>query len=112
MSSSVDASEAAAVNANGSFQWSITLFEQRGTCWIGWTQGPFRAQQGRVCLYPGSFPSDPTQATSWSWDDVNQPNPYDTGQPWGAGWCAAYIAQASPNGPYVYFLQTAVTSNS
>lgn len=100
------------VQTQGTFQWNVKLFEQRGLCWLQWsTNAPFRAQQGRVCLYPGRFPSDPTQATAWTWDDINQPNPFNTNQPWGAGWCAAYIAAASPNGPYVYFVQTPVTSS-
>ncbi|HEY9421745.1 MAG TPA: hypothetical protein VIW92_10045 [Thermoanaerobaculia bacterium] len=101
------------VQTTGSFNWTVELFEQQGNCWLRWsTTAPFRAQQGKVCLYANSFPSDPTQAVAVTWDDVNQPNPFNTGQTWGSGWCAAYIAQASPNGPYVYFVQTAVTTTS
>jgi hypothetical protein len=101
--------EVAPVTVSSTFQWTLKLFEQRGTCWLSWsTNAPFRAQQGRVALYSGTFPSDPTKATAWTWD--NDPNPFDTGKPWGAGWCAAYIAEASPNGPYVYLAKTAVTS--
>ena len=109
MGTSVTAAEVAPVTATGTFKWDLQLYEERGTCWIKWgTDSPFRAQQGRVCLYPGSFPSDPTQAKAWSWDNEHNNN-YDTGQPWGAGWCAAYIAEKSPNGPYTYFVKTAVT---
>ena len=101
------------VTNQGQFQWTVKLFENLGMCWLQWsTNAPFRAQQGRVCLYAGSFPSDPTAAVAWTWDDINQPNPFNTGKPWGSGWCAAYIAQASPNGPYVYFVQTPVTTDS
>lgn len=104
--------DAAPVSNTGTFTWTVKLFEQRGMCWLQWnTSAPFRAQQGKVCLYPGTFPSDPTQCTFWTWDDIDQTNPVNTNQTWGAGWCAAYIAQASPNGPYVYFVQTPVTSD-
>jgi hypothetical protein len=103
--------EAQPVQETRTFNWTVKLFERQGRCWLAWsTDAPFRAQQGRVCLYANSFPSDPTNAVSWTWDDVGQPNPFNTGQLWGSGWCAAYIAQASPNGPYVYFLQTPLTS--
>jgi hypothetical protein len=109
MGTSVTAAEVAPVTATGTFKWDLQLYEERGTCWIKWgTDSPFRAQQGRVCLYPGSFPSDPTQAKAWSWDNEHNHN-YDTGQPWGAGRCAAYIAEKSPTGPYTYFVKTAVT---
>jgi hypothetical protein len=108
----VEAVEVAPVQGSGTFTWSIQLFEQRGTCWISWsTNAPFRASGGKVCLYPGSFPPDPQNATTWQWDD--QPSPFDTKQPWGAGWCAARIAQqgVGANYAYVYFVQTPVTQS-
>jgi hypothetical protein len=106
--SNVQGAEVAPVTSSASYKWELTLYEERGTCWLRWsTNSPFRAQQGRVCLYPGSFPADPTQAQAWTWDNEN--NPFNTGKPWGAGWCAGYIAQRSPNGPYAYLIQTPVT---
>src|SRR5690349_3024955 len=83
------------VETQRQFQWTIKLFENQGMCWIQWsTNAPFRAQQGKVCLYAGSFPSDPTHSVvAWSWDSTDHPNPFNTGKPWGSGWCAAYIAQ-------------------
>ena len=97
------------VTRTGTYTWDLTLYEERGTCWIKWsTNSPFRARQGRVCLVEGFFPSDPTKATAWSWDNENGQN-YNTKQLWGAGWCAAYIAEKSPNGPYTYLAKTAVT---
>src|SRR5262245_2608559 len=98
------------VQQTGTFSWTVDLYELRGNCYLKWsTNAPFRAQQARICLYAGSFPSDPTKAVAWTWVDPGDPNPYDTGQPWGSGWCAALIAEAPPNGPYVYFVQTALT---
>ncbi|HEX4494634.1 MAG TPA: hypothetical protein VIE43_03105 [Thermoanaerobaculia bacterium] len=95
------------------YSWSVELFEKQGRCWLSWsTTAPFRAQQGRVCLYANSFPSDPTKAVAWTWDSGDHPNPFDTKQTWGSGWCAAYIAEKSPNGPYVYLLKTPVTTES
>ena len=106
--SNVQSTEVSPVTAVESYKWELTLYEERGTCWLKWsTNAPFRAQQGRVCLYPGTFPDDPTRAEAWHWD--NESNPYDTKKLWGAGWCAAYIAEKSPNGPYVYLVKTAVT---
>jgi hypothetical protein len=97
------------VQDTGSFNWTVELFEHLGHCWLRWsTTAPFRAWQGRVCLYENSFPSDPTAATNWTWDD--RPSPFDTGKLWGSGWCAAYIAQAN-SGAYVYLAQTALTDN-
>jgi hypothetical protein len=99
--------DAQPVRQTGSFTWSVELYEHQGRCWLRWsTTAPFRAHQGRVCLYANSFPSDPTKAKAWTWDD-KQPN-FDTGEAWGSGWCAAYIAEA-PNGPYVYFVKTPLT---
>jgi hypothetical protein len=92
-----------------SYDWTVELYEHQGKCFLRWsTTAPFRAQQDRICLYSGSFPSDPTQAVAWTWNEPNN-KPFNTGQPWGSGWCAAYIAEAKNNGPYVYFVQTAVT---
>lgn len=102
-------SSAAPVDAVVSYKWTVNLYEYQGKCFLSWnTDAPFRAQQGKVCLYAGKFPKDPTSAVAWTWDDADK-NPFDTGKLWGTGWCAAYIAQASPNGPYVYFAQTPVT---
>lgn len=109
MGTTVTAAEVSPVVGTGTYKWELQLYEERGTCWLKWsTDAPFRAQQGRVCLYPGTFPSDPTQAKSWSWDNENNHN-FNTGQPWGAGWCAGYIAEKSPNGPYTYLIKTPVT---
>ena len=106
----VAAVEVDPVKATATFEWTVKLYEQQGKAFLSWgTNSPFRAQQGRVCLYAGSFPSDPTQAVAWTWDDIRATNPFNTGQTWGSGWCAAYIAQANPNDPYVYFAKTPVT---
>lgn len=106
----VSASNASPVTGSGTYTWNLKLYEYQGLCYIDWTtNSPFRAQQGQVGLYSGAPPSNPQQFVVWSWDDINQPNPFNTGKPWGAGWSAGWIAQASPNGPYVYVLQTPET---
>jgi hypothetical protein len=98
------------VQAQASFQWTVNLYEHQGKCYLHWsTTAPFRAQKGKIVLYANSFPSNPNdRVIAWTWDDRNK-NPFNTGQTWGSGWCAAYIAESSPDGPYVYFVKTAVT---
>jgi len=97
------------VSKTGTYNWTITLSELQGHCVLTWnTDAPFRAQQGQVHLYKNAFPSNPQEATiAWTWDD-NKQQPFDTGQPWGSGWCAAWIAQQS-TGPYTYVVKTPVT---
>jgi hypothetical protein len=105
---------AAAAKGQRQYTWTLTLFNQRGTCWIRHeTNAPFRAAEGMVCLYSGAFPRNPLDAKERSWDDFNRPNPWDTGQLWGPGWCAAWIAQTGPVGSkYVYFVQTPLTTEN
>src|SRR5262249_55564956 len=99
------------VHKTGTFSWNLELYEHLGRCWLRWsTNAPFRAQNSKICLYANSFPSDPNHAVAWTWADSRSPNPYDTGKSWGTGWCAALTAQAPPNGPYVYFVQTPLTT--
>jgi hypothetical protein len=110
------------VSNSESYQWTLNLYEEAGTCWIAFkTTAPFRAQQDQIVLYFQSFPNPPLpspqtfnppqpgKASAWEWADVNEPNPFNTQMPWGSGWCAAWIAQASPNAGYVYVVQTPVT---
>lgn len=97
--------------ASASFTWNLEAYQSQGYLWLKWnTNAPFRAQQGQIHVYKGSFPSDPTKETRvWSWDNENNRN-WNTGLPWGTGWNCAYIAEASPNGPYVYFIK--LTTNA
>lgn len=101
--------------AASTFQWALRAFQQHGNLWIEWsTTAPFRAQQGQISVYKGTtFPPNPqNDRVAWSWDNEHKPL-WDTGQRWGSDWCIAWIAQASPNGPYVYVtsLITAGMSN-
>lgn len=98
--------------ASANFTWTLEAFEQQGNLWLKWSQtAPFRAQQGQIHVYSGDhFPSDPTKETkAWSWDNEHKPS-WDTGLKWGTGWHCAYIAEASPNGPYKYFIQLITTA--
>lgn len=93
-----------------SYSWKLYAFESQGKLWLKWgTDSPFRAQQGQIHVYKGnSFPQKPTDdTTKWSWDNENNGTTtgWNTGLNWGTGWHCAYIAEASPNGPYVYFIQ-------
>lgn len=101
--------EAKPVEGKGTFTWTLRLYELRGICHLKWSaDAPFRAQQGRVCLYKNKFPANPTDdVVAWSWDDSPN-NPFDTGQLWGSGWCAAYVAEL--NGTVVYICKTSVTA--
>jgi hypothetical protein len=105
------------VSGSQTYTWTIELFQRRGTCWLQWsTTAPFRAAQSKAGLYKAGpdagspFPTDPTQATALAWATDQQP--WDTGQLWGSGWCAALIAEVSlPGGPYAYIAQTPVTTD-
>jgi hypothetical protein len=93
--------DVAPVSGSGTYTWTINLYEYQGKCYIAWkTTAPFRAQQGKVALYSGPPPSDPTRYVTFQWDD--QPSPYNTGQPWGAGWSAAWIGQQGTSAGYAY----------
>lgn len=97
--------------ASATYTWTLEAFEQQGKLWLKWsTTAPFRAQQGQIHVYKGSsFPSDPTKDTEkWSWDNENKPS-WNTGLNWGTDWHCAYIAEASPNGPYVYMIKLITT---
>lgn len=99
--------------ANASFEWNLEAYQNQGNLWLRWsTNSPFRAQQGQIHVYSGqSFPSNPQDDTKkWSWDNENNQN-WNTGLPWGTGWHCSYIAEASPNGPYVYFIQLVTDSS-
>jgi len=99
--------------ATGTFTWTLTAFQQQGNLWLKWsTDAPFRAQQGQIHVYDRTeFPSNPQDHTKeWTWDDSN--SPWNTNLPWGTDWYCAYIAQASPNGPYKYLVQLITTGAS
>lgn len=94
--------------AQNTYEWTLEPFQQQGNLWLRRsTNAPFRAQQGQISVYNGtSFPSNPeADRRAWQWDDVNQPDPWNTGLPWGTNWYCAWIAEKSPNGPYTYVVQ-------
>lgn len=95
--------------SQSTFSWNLEAYESQGNLWLKWsTNAPFRAQQGQIHVYKGGFPSDPTKDTAaWAWDDKGN---WNTGLVWGTGWNCAYIAEAAPNGPYVYFIQLTTTN--
>jgi hypothetical protein len=92
-------------------EWTLDAFEKQGNLWLRWsTNAPFRAQKGRVYVYKGAFPANPTDNDkTWSWDNENKPE-WDTKLPWGTGWNCAYIAEKPADGPYVYFIKLTTTS--
>lgn len=99
--------------ASKTYTWTLTAKQERGNLFVHWSSdAPFRAQQGQIRVYNGSsFPSNPESDTKvWRWD--NEGNPWDTGQIWGSDWYIAWIAQRSPNGPYVYNVQLITTGKS
>jgi hypothetical protein len=94
--------------------WTLTAMQKHGHLWLKWsTDAPFRAQQGQIHVYNGtSWPSNPKDDTkAWSWDNEHKPE-WDTGLPWGSDWYCAWIAEASPNGPYVYVTRLVTTGKS
>jgi hypothetical protein len=98
------------VEGSATFTWKLRLFERQGTCHIGWSAtAPFRGQQARLHLYKEKFPANPNDnVIAWAFDDSSN-NPYNTGQAWGSGWCAAYVAEL--NGKSVYICRTDVTKS-
>lgn len=99
--------------ASATYIWDLEAYEQQGRLWLKWsTNAPFRAQQGQIHVYKGTgYPSDPTKDTEkWSWDNENTGG-WNTGLAWGTGWKCAYIAEASPNGPYVYMIRLTTSSD-
>jgi hypothetical protein len=90
--------------ANATFTWTLEAYEQHGNLCLKWkTTAPFRAQQDQIHVYHDGFPPDPAvPGAFWIWADKDC---CDTGLPWGTGWNCAYIAQAAPNGPYIYFIR-------
>ena len=96
--------------SQSTFSWNLEAYESQGYLWLRWnSNAPFRAQQGQIQVYKAGFPSNPTSNNAaWSWDNENNAD-WNTRLPWGTGWNCAYIAEASPNGPYVYFIQLTTT---
>ncbi|MBF03804.1 MAG: hypothetical protein CMP76_10960 [Flavobacterium sp.] len=88
------------------FEWKLEAYQKQGNLWLRWsTNAPFRAQQGRIYVYKGGFPANPTDNDKkWTWD-TDHNHDWDTGLVWGTGWNCAYIAEAPKNGPYVYFMK-------
>ena len=98
------------VSNQAQYTWTLAAYQQQGNLWLKWsTNAPFRAQQGQISLYKGSsFPSNPQDdRKAWCWDNEHGGGSgWDTGQVWGSGWYVAWIAEASPNGPYKYAVQS------
>ena len=100
--------------ATSTYTWSLIAYEQHGTLWLQWsTDAPFRAQQGQISVYESTaWPANPQDTRkAWTWDDLSN-TPWNTGLAWGNNWYCAYIAQASPNGPYKYNVQLITTGQS
>lgn len=92
--------------AEKTYSWKLTTFEKQGNLWLEWTtNAPFRAQQDLIKVYKNGFPRDPNASSAaWNYADKDK-TPWDTGLRYGADWYCARIAQAAPNGPYVYMEQ-------
>src|SRR2546429_525173 len=100
--------------AQATYNWTLTAYQERGNLYLQWsTTAPFRAQQGQISVYKGSsWPSNPQDdREAWTWDDFKN-TPWNTGLRWGSDWYCAYIAEASPNGPYVYNVRLITTGAS
>jgi len=99
----------APVQTSAVYTWMLTLTDYAGRCCLQWsTNAPFRPQQGRICLYARTFPADPEAARVWCWDNEYRHH-FVTDEAWGPDWCAGWIAQTAPNGPYVYLARTPLT---
>jgi hypothetical protein len=105
VATTTDAVETQKTTVSKDYQWTLTAFQKQGMLWLAWsTTAPFRAQQGQISVYANPFPSNPQDNWSaWSWDNDNGGGSgWNTKLPWGSDWYCAWIAQRSPNGPYVY----------
>lgn len=103
MEKSVTATSAKTQSATKTYSWTLTAFQKQGNLWLEWkTDAPFRAQQDKIEVYAGKWPSNPdSNSKSWTWADMGN-SPWDSGLDWGSDWYCARIAQAPKNGPYVY----------
>ncbi|MEM6719760.1 MAG: hypothetical protein AAF611_10615 [Bacteroidota bacterium] len=92
--------------AKKSYEWSMETYERQGNLFIEWsTNAPFRAQQDRIVVFENGFPRNAGDSSrAWTWADSKN-SPWNSGLTYGANWYCARIAQAEPNGPYVYVEQ-------
>jgi hypothetical protein len=90
------------------YTWKLTTFEKQGNLFLEWsTDAPFRAQQDRIVVFENGFPRDAgASSRAWTWANSNSPKGgWNSGLNYGDDWYCARIAQAAPNGPYVYMEQ-------
>ncbi|MGB8841595.1 MAG: hypothetical protein WCC64_11035 [Aliidongia sp.] len=100
--------------ATSTYSWTLNARQQQGKLILSWnTNSPFRAQQGKIVVYKGtSFPAKASDnIEKWSWDNENN-HDWNTDLTWGTDWCCAWIAEQSPNGPYVYNVRLVTTGQS
>jgi len=99
-----DASAVASGSANQ--KWSLSASNVRGKLHLQWSHAePWRPQQGQIRVYNNNFPGNPTDDTkTWTWDDVQNGDSWDTGVDFGPGWNCAYIGKDYKS-QYTYIIQ-------
>ncbi|WP_046758114.1 hypothetical protein [Kordia jejudonensis] len=92
--------------AKKTYSWELVTYEKQGKLFVEWrTNAPFRAQKDRIVVFEKGFPRDAGgHSKAWTWADANK-SPWNTDLPFGAEWYVARIAEAAPDGPYVYVEQ-------
>jgi len=94
------------------YTWTLKTTNKNGKLHIATeTNSPFRAQQGQIHVYSAKqgFPDDPGGALTWAWD--NDARSWDTGLDYSHGLCVAWMAEKSPNGPYVALVKVVTAGN-
>jgi hypothetical protein len=97
-----------------SFTWTLKAVNNNGILIVEANSfAPFRAQQGQIHVYsakdgrPADLdtcePKFRGKPLAWAWD--NEARAWNTGLKWDPGMCIAWVAQMSPNGPRVPFLE-------
>jgi hypothetical protein len=88
----------------------VSLSEEQGDLYLfGWND-EFTGYEDFVALYKNSLPENP-ESDRVQWKYVKEFGPkWKTGEKWGSGWIAAYVAKDYRRGPsFRYVVQTAKT---
>jgi hypothetical protein len=102
----------APVQANKTFNFSVSLYEYHGHAYISWNTSYPALVRLAVAIYNGAVPSSPNN----TWLNAievtgRRSGNWDTGQTWGTGYSAALLGINSPqNGWMDIGVDTPVTS--
>jgi len=101
------------VSASQTFNFSVSLYETRGHCFLGWSTSYPGIVRLAVAIYAGAPPANP-QAWINATEVTNQASgSWDTGQTWGSGYSGALLGVNAANNAWIYIgIATPVTKSS